>query len=236
PYEIAGLGVGEEIWSQFSVQENPASAVEAVSSVVDLNCRRRQFVPFFCAPGERVQTSIDRSRRSIPVVKIRSAETNHRAEGAFPCKRTEPRHDIRIRLELQTFGAGRNLILVNHERSRESHAVIAKLPYAALTVCRPCKRPAAQHQQVSAATQKLVNVGPNLFRERGPVRKNEDTSLRGSEQGRQLLNGGKLSAGEQLPQLFRGGVRGIRRRKRSITKDYGRRRRLHGSEACRRKK
>src|SRR5262249_11418343 len=172
---------------QFSVQKNPAPAVEAVSPMVDLNCRCGQLVSLFCTPRQGVQPSIDRSGRSSPVVKVRPAEANHWAEGPLPSKRGQTWHDLGIRLEFQTLGTGRLLILVDHERSGKSHIVISKLPSAGLAISRSGEGPPTQHQHVSTATEKLVNVRPNLLWERRAVREYQQTSRRGCQHARQLL-------------------------------------------------
>src|SRR5260370_4500237 len=92
-----------------------------------------------------------------PFIKVHLAEANHKAERSRPGEPGKLRDDIGIGLEFQPFGTGSDLILVNHERARESHAVIPKLPAACFAICRSCKGPPPKHQQVATATEKPIN-------------------------------------------------------------------------------
>ena len=94
-------GVVEEIGGEFGVDEDPASAVEAVAVVIDLKDRRGQLASILDAPGERVEAGVDGAGGSATMVEIDRAETDHGAEGTLPWKCWKLYGQLRIRLELQ---------------------------------------------------------------------------------------------------------------------------------------
>src|SRR5215510_10686350 len=74
--QICCLPVVVEFRGQLGIEEDPATAAERISEVIDLKRRSRQLASVLHPPGEDVQASIDRACRSATVVEINGAEAN----------------------------------------------------------------------------------------------------------------------------------------------------------------
>src|SRR5208337_3574048 len=81
-------------------------------------------------------------------------------------------------LKQQTIGAGRLLVLIDHERTNETHAVVAKTPLSVVAICGASEGHSAQHQKIASAAQEVFDCGPSLFRKSGAVGKNQKASGR----------------------------------------------------------
>src|SRR5206468_549526 len=103
--------------------ENPPALVKSVSQVVDLDDGSSQLAATFDAPDNRVHPGVNRPGRTSAMVQVNRAQSNHRAEALLPCKFGYLHRQVRILLKFQPAGTGRLLILVDHQRSCETHAV-----------------------------------------------------------------------------------------------------------------
>src|SRR6266702_3222824 len=54
-------GIIEELAREFRIYEHPATAIESVAVVVDLNHRRGHLVAVFLSPRQSVKASVDRT-------------------------------------------------------------------------------------------------------------------------------------------------------------------------------
>ncbi len=98
--------------------------------MVYLDGGRGQLAAVLDSPRERVEARINRAGGSPAMVEVDGAEANHRAEGTFPDKSGQLQRQIGVRPKLQPFRTGSLLVLVNHERAGEAHAVVAQTPLA----------------------------------------------------------------------------------------------------------
>ena len=142
---------GPEIIRQFCIHEDPASTVEPIAQMIDFDDGCGQFASIVCAPNDGIEASGDGAGRSASMIEIDCAQANHRAERVFPGEAWNLERQVRICLKLQTFRPRRGLVLIDHERSRESHAVVAQMPPVGVTIGRAGEGPSSDHQKISAA-------------------------------------------------------------------------------------
>ncbi len=112
---------------------------------------------------------------------------------------------LRIGLKLEALGAGSFLILIDHERAGETDAVVAKSPFAVVTVSGAREWLSAEHEQITAAIEELLNLRPSLLGESGSIGKNQKMSGGRGEQIAQLIRSGRLRPRKKRRQLRRDG-------------------------------
>ena len=124
------------------------------------------------------------------MVEIDGAETDHGAEGTLPGERGKLQGQFGIGLELQAVGAGSVLILVDHERTDEADAVVAKMPSGGIAIGGASEGHSTEDEEIASAVEELLDGGPGFFGKGGAIGKDQEMS-RGCGQGVAKMVGGK---------------------------------------------
>ena len=130
------------------------------------------------------------------MVEVDSTEADDGAEGALPWERGELQWQFGIGLELQAVGAGSFLVLVDHERTDEADAVVAKMPAGRIAIGGAGEGPSAEDEEIAAAVQELLDGWPLVFREGGGIGKNEEMGCGCGESIAEVVGVSGLRGGE----------------------------------------
>jgi hypothetical protein len=202
-------GVVEEVTGEFRVDEYPAAAIKSIAVVIDLQDRGRELAAVFDAPGERVEAGVERAGGASAVVEIDGAEANDGAEGVLPGECGKLQGDLGIGLELQAVGAGSVLVLIDHERADAAHAVVAKMPSAAVAIGGASEGHAAEDQQIASAVEKLFDGGPGVFGKGGAGGKDKKSRCGDGQSFVEVVRANLLGSRKQGGELLRRGSRRV---------------------------
>src|ERR1700722_8545417 len=146
------------------------------------------------------------------MVNVDRTEPNDGAESALPCKRVYLQSLLGVVLKFEAIRTGRFLVLVDHERAREAHAVIAKMPSITITISRTCEGSPAKDQKIASAIEELFDGRPVVLGESRAVRKNQKPSGRRGQYVAQVIGIRHLSVRQYSCKVtrIRGGTIGRR--------------------------
>src|SRR5437879_5204425 len=154
------------------------------------------------------------------MVQIHSTQPDHRAERSLPGERRHFQSQFGIALELKPIRSRSLLILINHERADEPHAVIAQMPSLSITIRSARKRHSPEHQKISSAIEKALDRHPTVLRKGRAIRQNQEmTRLRG-ESGRKSIGPDRICCRGQCRELRVGRSGGVRRWKCRLAEYY----------------
>ena len=108
-----------------------------------------------------------------------------------------------IGLELQAVGAGSFLVLVDHERTDEADAVVAKMPAGGIAIGGAGEGPSAEDEEIAAAVEELLDGWPWVFREGGGIGKNEEMGCGCGESIAEMVGVSELGSRGNLRCLWR---------------------------------
>src|SRR5215472_1967020 len=199
----------KETGDQSGIHEDPTSAIKPIAIVVNLNRRRRQLSPSLRSPGQGIEVRINRTGRASATIEIHRTQANDRAVASFPLPGRNREWNFGIALELQTFRSGCLLILVDHERPHEPHAVVTEVPPRAIVDGSSAEWPPAEDQQISSAIEVALYGRPVLLGKCRSVRKHQYAGRCRTESRAELIGRGQPGPREQGAKLLPGRCRRV---------------------------